>query len=334
MKNKSILFSVARWNWGASKVYKDIVYYINHKYWYNIELVHPMKNWIFSHFKTYDIVFSSIPFFFKPKTSKFYSILVWNYKKEASIFTIKWLISLFFRPITFSFSDKIILMNNYLLNKVISLKKYNRKVVIIPNFIDFQSFKNFRYLKIETIKNNFSEYNKIQIFTLTWFTYYDKAKWVINLKKVLLSLANKYPNKEIVWNIAWNSNNKIFDKIIKNFDDLGKIWNLSINWLWWINKNELEKQYKINDLFLYWTELDVFPTVLLEMWAIWMPILVNNFESFKDDIPTELICKDEVEMLYKIENFSYKYIQKIWIKNSEKYDIDVVAKSFIKLIDN
>ena len=331
---KKIIFVLPETKWWAFFVYSWVAKNLEKK-WYNIKIINSKIWWLKSNFliNNNTIIFSVIPFLFRFLKKRFYYILVWNYLEERKKNSL-WVKLLYFTERNFSFSDKIILMNKYLLNRINILKKYQNKIKIIPNYIDFLKYENIRNLNLEKLKNKkFFNLENINILTITWFKFYDKAKWVVNLKKVLFKLAKKYPNKKIIWNIAWNSDNKIFKKVKEDFDKIEKPNNLKINWLWWIEEKELFNQYKKNDLFLYWTELDVFPTILLEVWSAWLPMLVNNFESFNENVPEKFICKSEDEMLKKIENLHFEENQKLNIENSKKYDIEKIIQQFIKLIE-
>jgi len=333
---KKIAFMAPETKWWPYYVYKDIVEWLKEKYNDKLEVhfFNSKKDWLKLHIAKYDIIFSVVPFLFKPIWAKKYIyILVWNYIKERKINRL-WNKLLYLSPYNLHFSNQIILMNNYLINKIPTLKKYINKIVIIPNFIDFNKFNKIRLLNISKIKENLSYYDEINILTITWFKFYDKAKWIINLKNVLVKLAKQYNNKKIIWNIAWNSNNKNFLSLIDKFNKIKNPLNLTINFLWWINEDKLLLQYRQNDIFLYWTYLDVFPTVLLEASASWLPLFINNFDSFDKLFPKEIICNSEEQMLNKIINSDLNFIQNILIKNSKKFDINIILKDFIKIIEN
>ncbi len=328
---KKIIFVLPKTKGGAYQVYSQVANLLKEK-WYNITIENSIKWWLKTHFTDKNnIVFSVIPFLFKP-VKNFYYILVWNYLMERKKKSL-WTKLLYLTPYNINYSTKTILMNNYLLNKIPVLQKYKNKIKIIPNFIDFNRFKEINKYNLSK-QLNFKELDTVKILTITWFKFYDKARWILNLKTVISKLSKKNSNKKIIWNIAWNSDNDLFKQIKNDFDKIKTPSNLTINWLWWINEKELLNQYKENDLFLYWTYLDVFPTVLLEAWASWLPVLTNNFESFKEILPQESICISEEEMLHKIENLNLKKLQKLNIKNSEKYSKEKVIKQFTNLIEN
>jgi len=330
MKNKKIIFVLPKTKWWAYYVYNTITNILKNK-WYNVIVENTIKWWLLSHFwNRNNIIFSVIPFLFKPSKQYNY-LLVWNYLKEKQKNRL-WNKLLYLTPYNINFANNFILMNKYLLDIIPELKKFNKKTKIIPNFIDFKEFENIRNQNLSK-DLSFENKKEIKFLTITWFKFFDKWKWILNLQKVLINLSNIYNNKTIIWNIWWNSDNEIFKKIKNEFDKLEIPNNLKINWLWWINKDELLNQYKQNDLFLYWTELDVFPTVLLEAWASGLPLLVNNFQSFNEIIPLNDICKTENEMLDKIQNIDLKENQKMNIENAKKYDINKIIKQFIDLIE-
>ena len=334
MKNKKILFFLPKTKWWPYYIYKELVNYLNKEYWYNIEIYNSNKDWLKIHFlNKFNVIFSVIPFLFNPFwLKKKYHIIVWNFEKEKLKNSI-WNKLLYLTYKNIKSSKKTILMNNYLLKEIPKLNNFKEKIEIIPNYINYKKFEEIQKYNIERIEKLDNE-NITNILTVTWFKFYDKAKWVLNLKNIINNYARNHSDKQIIWNIAWNFDNDIFKKIKEQFDNIKTENNLKINWLWWINEEQLLEQYKINDIFLYWTYLDVFPTVLLEAGAAWLPMLVNNFESFYENIPEKLICKSEEEMLNKLENIDLKESQRINIENSKKYDIDKIAKQFINLIEN
>jgi arylamine N-acetyltransferase len=65
------------------------------------------------------------------------------------------------------YPNKIILMNDYLLQEIVTLKKYKKKISIIPNFIEFNKFEKIRNYNITKIKKNINNYENLNILTVT-----------------------------------------------------------------------------------------------------------------------------------------------------------------------
>ena len=70
---------------GTHNFFHWITRSLNELYWEEIKIIfiHDFYWYIQSHFKEYDIIFSIIPFFFKPlQASQYVYNLHWNYEKE------------------------------------------------------------------------------------------------------------------------------------------------------------------------------------------------------------------------------------------------------------
>jgi hypothetical protein len=91
MKKKNIYFLAPKNKWGTYFYYKEISEYLikNNSDIYDIKFVNSLFDYIKLHFIKVDIIFSIIPFVFKPLWSKKYIFnLHWDYKRERKN---KWL---------------------------------------------------------------------------------------------------------------------------------------------------------------------------------------------------------------------------------------------------
>ncbi len=318
MKKKTIYFLAPKNKWWTYYYYKEISEYLikNNSDIYDIKFVNSLFDFIKLHFIKSDVIFSIIPFIFKPFFTKRYIFnLHWNYKIERWNKWL-WVKLLYLTELNLWFSDKIMLTSYYLADKLNFRKKYEKRIEIVPNFIDLDKY-NFW----EKIYNE----NKYLILTITSFKFFDKWKWILNLWKVIFKLW-KRTDKKIIWTIVWNVNSIIFLKIKKEFDKIVFSKNIEIIWKWWCKKNEIKEELKNNDYFLYWTFLDNSPWVILESIASKMKVLVNNYESFKYFLDKEIICEKEEEMLTKLLKDDFKETEN---SNFSKNDI---LKKVIRII--
>ena len=312
MKNNQklkIAFMAPETKWWPYFIYKELVDWLNDKYWNEIEayFFNTKKDWIKLHFAKFDVIFSIIPFLFKPIwAKKFIFNLHWNYKVERRKKWL-WVKLLYLTDWNFKFADKIMLTSYFLADKLKFRKKYKDKIIIIPNFIDIKEYDFW--------KKNYDN-SKYKILTITSFKFFDKWKWILDLWNVIKKLWEK-TNKEISWIIVWNDNSDNFKNIKKEFDEINFPKNVKIIWKWWLKKEEIKEELKNNDYFLYWTYLDNFPGVILEAITSKMKVLVNDFESFKYFLPENIICENEDEMVEKILNDDTELVN-IWEFEKEK----------------
>lgn len=307
---KTIYFLAPKTKWGTYYYYKEISDFFinNHPNKYKIIFCNSIFDYILLHFKKSDVVFSIIPFIFKPLFCKKYIFnLHWNYKIERKNKWF-WVKLLYFAELNLWFSDIIMLTSYFLSDKLDFTKKYYNKIKIIPNFT-----KN-SYNKNQQLKEN--DFN---FLTITSFKFYEKWKWIINLWNVIKLIWEAFPNKIINFTIIWSEENDNFKNIKLEFDKIKFTQNIIINFKWWLTKEEIYNEFLINNFFLYWTYLDNYPWVILDAINANLKVYVNNYESFKYFLDDSLICNNEIEMFNKISknsthnndfinNFSFKIV--------------------------
>lgn len=301
-------------------IYKEFVAWLKEKYWDNLDIYFfaSKKDFIKLHFTKYDFLFSVIPFLFKPLwVKKFVYNLHGNFEIEKKNKSL-WNKLLYLAKGNLKFADNIMLTSYFLADKLNFRKKYQDKIIIIPNFIDEKKYK----IDWE-IKYNDNEYN---ILTITSFKFYDKWRWILNLWNVISKLWEKV-NKQINWTIVWNDENLENFKIIKEkFDNIDFWKNINIQWKWWLWKEEIKNELKKNDYFLYWSYLDTFWIVILEAIVSNMKVLINNYEAFKYIFDKNIICNSEDEIVEKIIKDDINHI------SIEKYKKEKVLDNIYKLI--
>ena len=316
---KKVAFLAPENKWWPYYIYKDIVEGLKEKYSEDIDVYffNSKKEYLKLHFARYDILFSVIPFLFKPLwVKKFVYNLHGNFEIEKKNKSL-WNKLLYLARKNLKFADNIALTSYFLADKLNFRKQYEDKIIIIPNFIDEKEYDFW--------KKEFKE-NVYNILTITSFKFYDKWKWILNLWNVISKLGQKV-NKQINWTIVWNDENLENFKIIKKEFDKINFWkNINIKWQWWLSKEKIKNELKNNDYFIYWTYLDNFPNILLESIVSNLKVLVNDFESFKYFLDRKIICKTEGEMVDKLLNDD---IEKV---NIEEYKKEKVLNKIYKVI--
>lgn len=315
MKKKKIYFLAPKNKWGTYYYYKNISEYLiqNHSDTLDVYFVNSLIDYIKLHFIKTDYIFSIIPFFFKPIFAKKYIFnLHWNFKIERKN---QWLgvKLLYLSELNLLFSDKIMLTSFYLADKLMFREKYNDKIIIVPNFVE----KNFR-------KNKKLEKNDYNFMTITSFKFYKKWKWIINLWNVVKNIANQNLDKNIKFTIIWNEENRIFYAVKSEFDKINFWKNVNIFWKWWLNKEQIEKEFLMNNTFLYWTELDNYPWVILDALNYNLRVYTNNYESFKYFLDENILCGDIDEMEKKCQNKNYK-------NNTELYSLEDIIQYILNI---
>lgn len=317
MKQK-IYFLAPQNTWGTYYYYKNIsdylIKYYSHEY--DVYFCNSFLDYIKLHFIKTDFVFSIIPFLFRPiRTRKYFFNPHWNYKVERRNKWL-WVKILYLTELNLLFCNKIILTSYFLSDTLHFREKYNSKIQIIPNFV------------AERIpKINLDVENKYNFLTITSFDFKKKWDGVISLLRVIQKLWNTLENQKITFSIAWKREWKNYEKVYSIFKEMTFPDNVIINWLWWINKEDMTKNFLMHNTFLYWSGLDNTPWVILDAMNYNRKIYTNNFESFSYIVPEECICHDEDEMLEKILE------DEVCIDAYTFYDTSEVAKKLLKFIE-
>lgn len=320
MENKKkVAFLAPENKWWPYYIYKDIVEGLKEKYSEELDVYffNSKKDWLKLHFARYDVLFSVIPFLFKPLwVKKFVYNLHGNFEIEKKNKSL-WNKLLYLARRNLKFADNIALTSYFLADKLDFRKKYNDKIIIIPNFIDE---KEYDFWKKEPKENVYN------ILTITSFKFYDKWRWILNLWNVISKLGEKV-DKQINWNIIWNDENlENFQIIKKEFDKISFWKNINIKWKWWLEKQEIKNELKKNDYFLYWSYLDTFWIVILEAVVSNMKVLINNYKAFEYIFDKDIICENEDEMVEKIIKDDIK------IQNIGQYKKETVLDKIFSFI--
>jgi len=295
--------------WWPYYIYEEIVKWLKEDYWdkFDIHFFHSKKDWFKLHFQKYDIIFSVVPFLFKPiRTKKYFYNLRWNFDIEKKR---KWIWNklLYLARWNLKICDKIILTSYFLADKLNFRKKYIKKIEIIPNFVEDVNYTR--------PKKTFKKNDIIKLLTVSSTKFLEKWMGIVDLWKEL----KKINDKKIEWTIIAWWDKKTMKIIQKEFYQIDFSRNIKIKRLDWIEKEQLKEYYKKNDIFIYWTRLDTRWWTVLEAMQYWMPTILLKYELWEYIYDTILIT-----------NNIDKNIKNI-ILNYQKYSKD--SFDFIKQFD-
>jgi len=297
---KKIAFLAPENKWWPYYIYKDIVEGLKEKYWKEIDVYffNSKKDWLKLHFCKYDVVFSIIPFLFKPiRTKKYFYNLHWNFEVEKKR---KWLWNklLYLARWNLKFCDKIILTSYFLADKLNFKDKYKNKIEILPNFVE-----ETNYIRP---KKNFKKNDKIKLLTVSSTKFFEKWMGIVDLWKEVV----KIKDRNIEWTIIawWDQDN--MKKIQKEFYKIKFSKNIKIKRLNWVKKDKLKEYYKKNDIFIYWTRLDTWWNTIMEAMSYWLPIILLKYDLwqyiYSYDFIDNNLNKKIKHILYNYNNYSKK----------------------------
>lgn len=298
--------------------YKEISEYFikNYPDLYEVYFCHSLKDYIKLHFIKADVIFSIIPFFFKPMRSKKYFFnLHGNYKRERKN-TWLWVKLLYFSELNLWFCDKIILTSYYLADILYFREKYKNKIEILPLFID-----NIEENKKILDKNN------INFLTISSSNFLEKWLWIYDLAKEIFKIKDTSINWKIIF--PWNKKNK--EIILKKIKKLDKPKNINIEIFDFIPKEKLSQYYRECDIFVYSSNLETWWWVITEACSFGKPIILLDNDLWKYIYPKEFIAnnfeyrfKDIVNNYIYYSELSFKFI--LWFSKKN------IISNFIKII--
>jgi hypothetical protein len=322
---KKIAFIAPIWDWWPKILYNNLVNSLNknnNKFEYF--LISSIKEWIILHFsyKKYDIIISSVPFIWKPFCENFIIHLHWFYKLERWISSM-WKLLCWLYPYNIYLSKLAIFPSFFLKNYY---KSSHLHQDIIYNFSNFEVKKK--------LKKNISNKKIINLLTVTSFSFYNKAKWILDIFNKLENINNeKLFNYYICW--KW----KYLDEIKSSLKNYLIPKNITIIFLWGLNNNDLKKILNKSDIFLYSTFQETFWISIIEAMSFWIPILLNNYELFNELYEDEFICKNNVDFKNKLNKLIldkdyYKFYLEKWYNNLKRFDKNQIIQEWDNLINS
>lgn len=318
MKKIKIAFLAPKNKWWTYYYYKDIVEYLNKEYSteFEVHFFNSLSSYIKLHFLKFDIVFSIIPFLFKPLFVKKYIYnLHWNYKIERKNKWL-WVKLLYLSEINLWFCDNIMLTSYYLADKLNFRKKYDKKIIINTLFVD-------------KVSNNKKEIDKknINFLTVSSSNFLEKGLWVFNLSENIFNIKNININWKIV--LPWDKNNK--NIILEKINYLKKNNNINFEVLDFLDRNELNKLYKDTDLFVYASNLETWWWVIMEACSYAKPVILLKNDLWEYIYPKEIITDNLEKKLFEIlEN--YNFYSDLSYNFALKFQKENVMKDLVKII--
>lgn len=263
MKDKLIIFSSK--GGGPFKQHSLLVKELRNKgclveHWYG------WKNWLKLHLidKKNLTVMSNVPFLFWQKRNKLILNIHGNYNLEKNIITnplgylygvnVKW-------------AEKVIVPSEYL-KKILKLDK----AIVIPNFLNKVSFKK-----------NKTKRNYVRLISVTHFAFKKKSFGVLEIIKSLEFLKT---DKKVVLDIFGNG--RYLDVVMKKLQENLLPKNVKVRFRGYSNK--VYDELAASDIFVYWSGIDNVPMVIMEAMMVGLPIITNDFPSFKDEIKINNFC--------------------------------------------
>lgn len=320
---KKIAFITPIWDWWPKVLYKDLVDLFKKKYpEYDYFLVSSIKEWINLHFlnNEYDLIISSIPFFWKPPKCIYIVQQHWLYRKDRGFTSIPKLLNWLY-PYN-NFFSKLVLYPSNFLKWYYNSKHKNQKVVL--NFSNLPINKKNIQLLLDKDEINF--------LTITSFSFYKKAIWILDIFQKLEKLkTNKKINYYICWDwkYLYEIKNKLNNYKISN--------NIKVIFLLKLDKIKIIELLNKTDIFLYSTFQETFWISIIEAMSFWIPVILNDYELFYELYDQDFISKDNNDFISKLNllinnsNYYKNYIDK-WYKNLEKFNKNIIIDQWYKII--
>lgn len=195
------------------------------------------------------------------------------------------------------------------------------RAIVIPNGVKIPAQK----------AQPFRDPNIVRALTVTKFWFKDKATGIINLYSVLQA-ANKVSRKKIVWDILGGG--EYLNEIKQSVKSTETI---TINFHGFTDPQPF---YQRADLFIYWSDLDNMPNVLLEAAAYGMPTLTNNVGAVNEiinDGETGYICGSPNQYIERLSQMlsnperAKDLGEKARVHMEKSFDNDKIVGEYLKI---
>lgn len=323
MKRKTVAFISPVWEWWPKTLYRDLVELLwENSSEYEYTLISSAKQWILLHFLwwKYDVIITSVPFLWKPLCSHYILNIHWLYRNDRGFRSPAALLNWLY-PYNSLFAELILYPSLYLQNYC-ALKHKNQKVLHNISRIPF----------VPNSSKTLSHKKEITLLTIFRADIYEKALWIMDIYETLQLF---HPEKKIRYRIAGFG--KHYEEMKKKFD-IGQLHkNISIEWIWKLDHNIVVEEIEKCDIFLYSTFYETFGIILLEVLALWKPIILNNYPSFSWIFDSLFISKDRQDFLSKLESLLYDeeyflaYLEKVY-NNREQFWKEKVLQQWYSCI--
>ena len=304
MENRKLIIFSSRGG-GPYRQHEILAKYLRLK-GYKVEHWGGFLKWVKLHF-IYDnntLILTNVPLLLRFIKGNFILNIHGNYRKEKNILKnpLGYLYDLNLR-----WTEKFIVPNNYL-KSILKIEN----AIVIPNSIE--------KLRITKEKKKIKK-GLVRLICVTHFAFWIKSRGVL---KIIESLKYLKISKKIELKIFGKG--KFLEEMTKEAKKISIPKNISVDFVGF-NKNinqELEK----SDIFVYWSEMDIMPTVLIEAMAAGLPVVVNKYGAFKEILGDKNILAENPKEFSKhleelIDNEQQRVNEGIMnLKLSEKYLIE------------
>ena len=319
---KKIAFIAPVGEWWPKILYRDLVDMLTKEYpEFEYFLVSSKKEWLQLHFfnNQYDVIISSIPFFWKPPKCTYIIQQHGLYKNDRWFTSIAKLLNWLY-PYNNRFS-KIVLYPSEFLKRYYNSNHQDQRVI----YNIFQVPKNI-------VPKEYAWAKKSLIFTtVTNFHFYDKARWITDICSKLWNLS---VGKKITYYICgWG---RYKQKIASEIKKLAIPSNVDVIFLWNINRKEVLDLLKKTDIFLYSTFQETFGMAIIEAMSFWIPVILNNYTLFYELYDDDFIAKDDQDFVSTLERliddkqYYRLYMEKSKI-NIQKFNPNLIVSNWIDL---
>ncbi|MCX6813422.1 MAG: glycosyltransferase family 4 protein [Candidatus Azambacteria bacterium] len=143
-----------------------------------------------------------------------------------------------------------------------------KKAIVIPNAIDLLKFG-----KVNLMSRDF-----FNVLTVTKFWFPNKAKGLIELARIIFTLAKDF-DKKINWRIIGFG--PLLEDVKRSVSTLDKPKNINVQWFGF---DLPQKYFSDSDIFAYFSYEDNLPIAIMEAMASGLPVVTNQVGAVSEII--------------------------------------------------
>lgn len=239
-----------------------------------------------------DIIHTTLPLFFNLQNKKIILTIKGDYRKEKNFWKLLW-------PLAIKRAKVITVPSKFLKEEL----KIDRAIVI-PNSIFPENYRPVKH----------KDKKILRITTITSFAFWNKARGIIELMKILEKL-KKESKQKFKFTVIGDG------KFLKKIKEKSKKFEIPVEFTSFhpSPKKILER----SDIFVYYSFHDNFPISILEAMACGLPVVANEFGAVKEIIKKDFCTNDQKKYLKKL----------IWLTSSKKTRENIGSEQ-LKKIEN